>query len=205
MVWVANELRVTAALGEAVEAPSHIHSTRERGRALAYLLTPKSPLQSSSPETLQSGKYSSKYFKDFESWNCSSCDFSIGWGKSNTCPCYHPAGRQLWLISRMTAKGRVWRTLCVQSSVAQSTLPTALQQFCQLYHTWPILGQLPTTNRKTSISRGTERTGQILLGSGVLGTRVRHTEDWKVTEAASVVSHHNYANSDWNLLIFYTC
>lgn len=121
------------------------HPQHKRARqGLAYLLTPKTPLQSSSPETLQSGKYSSKYFKDFESWNCSSCDFSIGWGKSNTCPCYHPAGRQLWLISRMTAKGRVWRTLCVQSSVAQSTLPTALQQFCQLYHTWPILGQLPT-------------------------------------------------------------
>lgn len=121
MVWVASELRVTAALGEAVEAPSHIHSTRERGRALAYLLTPKSPLQSSSPETLQSGKYSSKYFKDFESWNCSSCDFSIGWGKSNTCPCYHPAGRQLWLISRMTAKGRVWRTLCAVVSGTKHT------------------------------------------------------------------------------------
>lgn len=35
-------------------------------------------------------------------------------------------------------------SLYVQSSVAQSTLPKALQQFCQLYHTLPILGQFPT-------------------------------------------------------------
>lgn len=39
----------------------------------------------------------------------------------------------------------------------------------------PVTGELQ--------SHEAERTGQILLGSGALGTRVRHTEDWKVTEA----------------------
>lgn len=121
MVWVASELWGTAALGEALLAP--VTSTaQEQSGTLAYLLTSKSPLQSSSPETLQSGKYSSKYFKDFESWNRSSCDFSIGWGKSNTCPCYHPAGRQLWLISRMTAnRAALEDSLCAVFSGTKHT------------------------------------------------------------------------------------